>query len=303
LVIGNKSHKFNICIVINKKIIDKARMKLKTAIIDLYDNEPNEGMRCIQDLLKEADQRFENTSLDYKIYKTRFNEETPNINYDIYISSGGPGNPFDGKGTSWEKKYFNLLDKIWTNNQNRNNKKKYVFFICHSFQIMVRYFGLGNVVERESRSFGIVPVFKTKLGEKEQILTNLNNPFLAADFRNYQAIHPNKDRFEELGAKLLCIEDHHAHNAKLERAMMAIRVSNEFFATQFHPEADPASMNYHFKQPEKQKEVIEEYGEEKLRTMLERLETPENISLTRNTVLPNFLNNAINNLSLTEVNT
>ena len=80
------------------------------------------------------------------------------------------------------------------------------------------------------------------------------------------------------------------------------KVSNEFFATQFHPEADPASMFYHFKQPKKQLEVIEEYGEEKLKIMLERLETPDNISLTRNTVIPNFLNKAINELSLVEVN-
>jgi GMP synthase-like glutamine amidotransferase len=277
-------------------------MKLKAAIIDLYDNEPNEGMRCIQDLLKEADHKFNHTNLDYKIYETRSKIEIPDDNYDIYISSGGPGSPFEGLGSKWEKEYFNLLDKIWTNNQNKNNRKKYVFFICHSFQMMVRYFELGKVVERESRSFGIVPVFKTDEGEREQILNNLNNPFLAADFRNWQAVQPNKDRFDELGAKLLCIEDHHAHDASLERAMMAIKVSDEFFATQFHPEADPASMHYHFKQPKKQKEVIEEYGEEKLKIMLERLETPDNISLTRNTVIPNFLNKAINELSLVEVN-
>jgi len=271
-------------------------MKLKAAIIDLYNNEPNEGMRCIQDLLKEADKRFENTNLDYKIYETRYKDEIPNIDYDIFISSGGPGDPFEGLGSSWENKYFNLLDNIWSINQSKSNRKKYLFFICHSFQMMVRYFELGKVVERESRSFGIVPVFKTKEGEKDQILGGLGNPFLAADFRNYQAIQPNRERFEELGAELLCIEDHHAHDANLERAMMAIKISDEIFASQFHPEADPASMNYHFKQPNKQQEVIEEYGEEKLKIMLDRLETPENITLTRNTVIPNFLNKAINEL-------
>lgn len=272
-------------------------MKLKAAIIDLYNNEPNQGMRCIQDLLKEAGKRFEHTSLDYKIYETRFKDEIPDSSYDIYISSGGPGEPFEGVGSKWENQYFNLLDNIWANNQNKNNRKKHMLFICHSFQIMVRYFELGKVVERESRSFGIVPVFKTKEGKNEQIFNNLGNPFLAADFRSYQAIEPNKIRFKELGAKLLCIEDYHAHDANLERAMMAIKVSDEFFATQFHPEADPESMHYHFKQPKKQQEVIEEYGEEKLNIMLERLETPDNITLTRNTVIPNFLNKAITELS------
>ncbi len=268
-------------------------MKIKAAIIDLYNNEPNQGMRCLQDLLKEANERFNDITLSYDIYETRYKNEIPNSEYDIYISSGGPGSPFDGKGKAWEKKYFNLLDKIWSNNQNNLNKKKYLFFICHSFQIMVRYFELGLVVQRESRSFGIVPVYKTKFGKKEKFFYGLNNPFLAADFRNWQTIQPNQKKFNELGAKLLCIEDFHAHNPELERAMMAIRVSEEIFGTQFHPEADPQSMYYHFKQPEKQKEVIEEYGEEKLKIMLERLETPDNITLTRNTVLPGFLNNAI----------
>ena len=268
-------------------------MKLNATIIDLYDNEPNQGMRCLQDLLKEADNRFDDTKLNYDIYETRYKNEIPNLDYDIYISSGGPGSPFDGMGKEWEKKYFNLLDKIWTNNQNSANKKKYLFFICHSFQIMVRYFELGKVIERESRSFGIVPVHKTNFGKEDKILKSLPNPFLAADFRNWQAIQPDKNKFSELDAKLLCIEDYHAHDPNLERAMMAIRISDEIFGTQFHPEADPESMYYHFKQPEKQKEVIEEYGEEKLKIMLERLETPDNITLTRNTVLPTFLDNAI----------
>ncbi len=268
-------------------------MNLKATIIDLYDNEPNQGMRCLQDLLKEANNRFDDIELSYDIYETRYKNEIPNLDYDIYISSGGPGSPFDGEGKEWENKYFNLLDKIWTNNKTYGNRKKYLFFICHSFQIMVRYFQFGKVVERESRSFGIVPVHKTEFGKKEIILNGLQNPFLAADFRNWQALQPNKNIFSELGAELLCIEDFHAHDPSLERAMMAIRVSNEIVGTQFHPEADPASMHYHFKQPEKQKEVIEEYGEEKLKLMLERLETPDNITLTRNTVLPTFLNNAI----------
>ncbi len=268
-------------------------MKLNATIIDLYDNEPNQGMRCLQDLLKEADNRFDDIKLKYDIYETRYKNEIPNLDYDIYISSGGPGSPFDGMGKEWEKKYFNLLDKIWTNNQNSANKKKYLFFICHSFQIMVRYFELGKVIERESRSFGIVPVHKTNFGKEDKILKSLPNPFLAADFRNWQAIQPDKNKFSELDAKLLCIEDYHAHDPNLERAMMAIRISDEIFGTQFHPEADPESMYYHFKQPEKQKEVIEEYGEEKLKIMLERLETPDNITLTRNTVLPTFLDNAI----------
>ena len=81
-------------------------MKIKAAVIDLYNNEENQGMRCIQDLLKEAGKRHEKTGgLDFKIYDSRYKGEVPGLEYDIYISSGGPGDPFEGEGTKWEKKY------------------------------------------------------------------------------------------------------------------------------------------------------------------------------------------------------
>jgi len=271
-------------------------VKVKAAIIDLYNNETNQGMRCIQDLLKEADNKFsEYGGLEYNTYDSRYKNEVPNTNYDIYISSGGPGDPFDGKGTSWERRYFKLLDKIWAHNQRNTKKKKYVIFICHSFQIMVRYFNLGDVIARRSKSFGIVPIHKTEIGRLDNILKGLPNIFYGADFRSYQVVHPNKKSFSELGAKLTSIEKLRPH-IDLPRAMMAVRISNEIVGTQFHPEADIASMKHHFMQPERQQQVIDEYGQKKLDDMLEHLENPENITLTRNTVIPNFLEHAIKNL-------
>ena len=271
-------------------------MKVKAAIIDLYNNEENQGMRCIQDLLVEADLKYSMYGgLDYKIYDSRFKDEVPDTSYDIYISSGGPGDPFDGKGTKWEKKYFKLLDKIWSNNQKNTKKKKYVLFICHSFQIMARYFNLGDVIERKSKSFGIVPIHKSEIGRLDNILKGLPNIFYGADFRSYQVVHPNKKSFSDLGAKLIAIEKLRPH-IDLPRAMMGVRISNEIIGTQFHPEADIASMQHHFIQPERQKQVIDEYGQKKLDEMLDHLENPENITLTRNTVIPNFLKHAIINL-------
>ncbi len=271
-------------------------MLVKAAIIDLYNNEQNQGMRCIQDLLKEADIRYSNDGLQYKIYDSRYKGEIPDTSYDIYISSGGPGDPFDGKGTKWEKQYFKLLDKIWTNNQNPKKKKKYVFFICHSFQIMARYYELGDVIPRNSKSFGIVPIHTTEIGRLDNILKGLPEVFYGADFRSWQVVNPNKKSFRELGAKLIVREKIRPH-IELERAMMAIRISNEIIGTQFHPEADIASMQHHFLQPERQKQVIDEYGEEKLKVMLDHINNPDNITLTRNTVIPNFLNMAMNNIT------
>ncbi len=268
--------------------------EVKVAIIDLYNNEPNQGMRCLKDILRETDGKVNGVKVSYDIFEARYKGDVPGLEYDIYLSSGGPGDPFDGKGTQWEKDYFVLLDRIWSNNQNEN-RKKYIFFICHSFQIMARYFKFGEVIKRKSRSFGIVPIHKTEDGKRDPLLKGLPDVFYGADFRSWQVVQPDKKVMNELGAKILCLEKIRPH-VPLERALMAVRISNEIVGTQFHPEADPASMYYHFKKPEKQAEVIKEYGEKKLREMVEHLENPDNITLTRNTVLPNFLRGAISEL-------
>ena len=95
---------------------------IKAAIIDLYDGETNQGIRCIKDILSDC-------GLEYKLYDLRAKGEVPSTDYDIYISSGGPGSPWDGEGKKWEEDYFKLLDTLWANNQNPTNRKKYVFFI------------------------------------------------------------------------------------------------------------------------------------------------------------------------------
>ncbi|HSP88497.1 MAG TPA: hypothetical protein VLN45_10220, partial [Ignavibacteriaceae bacterium] len=74
------------------------------------------------------------------------------------------------------------------------------------------------------------------------------------------------------------------------------RISKEIAGTQFHPEADPKSMMYHFSQPERKKHIIEKYNEEKYNEMISLLEEPDKIKLTRKTVLPAFLKEAIQNI-------
>lgn len=272
-----------------------AKNSIKIAVIDLYDNEPNEGMRCIQDIIKESDSKYESVPVEYKIFEARYKDEIPDEKFDIYISSGGPGNPFDGEGSLWEKNYFSLIDKIWSHNQNNEINKKHIFFICHSFQMMARYFKFGEVIERNSYSFGIFPVHKTEEGKEELLFQNLADPFYAADFRGYQVIQPNEKVFEELGAKLLALEKIRPH-VDYERALMSVRISDQIIGTQFHPEADRASMYYHFKKPERKEQVVSKYGESKYTEMLELLERPGTISLTRENILPLFIKNAVTEL-------
>lgn len=253
-------------------------------------------MRCIREIVSEAQAEKNETKITYEVFDTRFKDEIPGIENDIFISSGGPGSPFEGEGSKWEKDYFNLIQKIWDHNQNNPERKKYLFFICHSFQMMGRFFKFGTVNQRHSKSFGVMPFTITKEGNSDPILNGLSNPFFAADIRQFQVIEPDKKILKELGAKILSyeiVDD----DEKAQAAIGAIRISDEIAGTQFHPEADPDSMLYHFKQDERKKQVVEKYGEERYYDMIKILERSDTIKKTRKTVIPSFLNKAIEELN------
>jgi homoserine O-succinyltransferase len=276
------------------------KTKIKVATIDLYNNEPNEGMRCIGEIVKDAGIQNSNIDLHYNIFETRYKDDIPDLSYDIFISSGGPGSPFEGENQKWDKDYFTLLDKVWNHNQKNPDNKKYMFFICHSFQMMARYFHFGEVNKRFINSFGVMPFAKTEEGKNDPILKNLTNPFYAADIRHWQVINPIEKNIKDFNARILSWEIPEAENQN-NPAITAIRISDEFVGTQFHPEADPESMLYHFKQEERRKFIIERYSEAKYLEMIGFLEHPDKIKLTRKTVLPTFLNNAIDQLTSVNV--
>lgn len=260
---------------------------LKIAILDMNNGVQNEGMRCI---LKIID-NFSNTqslAVQYEIFDVRLKNEVPDLSFDAYISTGGPGNPYP-EGHSWERPYFNFLDAIREYNFNRrNNQKKHLFLICHSFQLACHYWQLALVSKRRSAAFGVFPVHKTHYALKEPLFEGLNDPFWIIDAREYQVTQPSLLALEIMGAQILCIEKIRPI-VNLERAIMAIRFSPYIFGTQFHPEADADGMLKHFTENNKQDLVVKTHGEDKYFEMLRHLNHPEKITLTESVILPNFL--------------
>ncbi|MFZ9661184.1 MAG: type 1 glutamine amidotransferase [Chitinophagaceae bacterium] len=271
------------------------RLSLKIAVLDLYEGIANEGMRCIRTLLHEYGKQ-KNITLHFDEFDVRLKGEVPSLNYDIYISSGGPGSPLESEGSEWERNYFHWLRQIekW-NHDEANHLKKHVFFICHSFQLACRHYKLAEVTKRRSTAFGVFPMHRMKDACNEEVFHGLEDPFYAVDSRDYQVIQPHHNRLKEMGAEVLCIEKERPH-VPLERAIMAIRFNDYMIGTQFHPEADAIGMRMYLLQEEKKKTVIENYGEEKWQSMVDHLNDPDKILWTYSHILPNFLNQAINHL-------
>lgn len=270
--------------------------KIKVAVIDMNNGFPNQGMRGIQELLQTYHNN-EELNLTFDLFDLRKKGEIPDLSFDIFISSGGPGSPFDGEDKKWENDFFNLLDKI-DNFNTENTCKKHVFLICHSFQLACRKYKLGTVTQRKSNAFGIFPISLTTDGVNEKLFAGLPNPFYSVDSRDWQVVNPLEIDFAKKGAKILAIEKERPH-VDLERCIMAIRFSEHMIGTQFHPEADPIGMKMYLMLEEKKNTIIKNHGEEKYLDMLNSLDDPNRITLTQSIILPNFLNQAINSLQKT----
>src|ERR1700691_1210948 len=78
--------------------------KIKVAILDLNEGHQNQGMRCIRQILSEFS-KANSMELIWDEFELRLKNEIPDLSYDIYISSGGPGSPLESKGSEWDNLY------------------------------------------------------------------------------------------------------------------------------------------------------------------------------------------------------
>ena len=271
---------------------DSGNKYVRIAILDLNEGKPNQGMRCIHQIIDEWVMNND-IEVDRHVFDVRVKNEIPDTSFDIYISSGGPGDPISSRYEDWDINWSRWVDEMVRWNENpANTQKKYVFFICHSFQLASRHFNAGILTKRKSTAFGVFPVHIIDPGKHEKVFDGLNDPFYAVDSRDYQLVHPNHELLQNMGAEILCIEKERRH-VPYERAVMGIRFNEYMIGTQFHPEADPIGMTHHLQSDEKRKTVIENYGEEKLNSMLVQLGDPDKILMTYSHILPNFLNQAV----------
>ena len=268
---------------------------VRIAILDLYEGQPNQGMRCLREIVKEWSE-LHNIETQLDEFEVRLQQQVPDLSYDIYISSGGPGSPLESEGSAWEIVYFNWLSEIeeW-NKSDANTHKKFVFFICHSFQLVSRRYQIAEISKRKSTAFGVFPVHVTLEGQKDPVFAGLNDPFYVVDSRDYQVTLPDFTRLKMLGAEILCIEKYRPH-VPYAQAIMGVRFNEYMMGTQFHPEADAIGMSMYLQTEEKKKTVIENHGFEKWQSMVEQLNDPDKIMWTYSHILPNFFNEAAKQL-------
>jgi len=258
---------------------------LRLAVLDLYAGEQNYELQDLRTMLSDHKQIGA-----IEIFDVRKEQRFPSLDsFDVFIASGGPGDPTD-TAEVWVDMFYQWLDGIFTWNQQHRDQKS-LLLICHSFQMACLHFGLAEITLRKSPSFGVYPVHLTDAGVEEELFAGLDNPFYAADFRSFQAVNPREERLEELSAEILALEKVRPH-VPLDRAIMGIRFTDAILGLQFHPEVAPRSMRRYLKDAKRREVIVREQGEEKYNKMLRYLNDTSLMHPTYRKLLGNFVKRA-----------
>lgn len=255
--------------------------KVKIAVLDLNKGEDNEE---VSSLVKWAKTVYPEALV--RVFDLRVKQEFPDLNYHAFLVSGGPGDPRDAEGVFFDM-FGQWLDGLMEWNRSHAQKRS-ALLICHSFQMACLHYGVAQVTERKSPAFGVYPVHLTDAGSSDPVLGPMDIPFYAADFRHFQVVEPREDRLEELDMHILALEKVRPH-VPLERAIMAIRFSDQVLGVQFHPEVSPTIMRQYLKDPKRKEWIIRQDGPDKYHKMLRYLNDTSKMSAVYSYLIPAFL--------------
>ncbi len=267
----------------------KKDKEIKIAILDMYEGTHNQGMRCMLSIIKKW--ALDNSILlTCKVFDIRQKCKFPSMSYDIFISSGGPGSPITTNELKWDIEYQNWIQSVLDWNKQQQHKKKFVLFICHSFQLACRFFDIGLLCKRRSTRFSIVPIQLIATKKTEPVF--YSKLIYVVDSRDYQLICPNIKKMKSLGMNILAFENTKSHHP-YQRAVTAIRFNRYMLGVQFHPEADAEGLKYYLQTAEKKQIIFNEYGEGKWHEWMRMLNDETKIHFTHDYFLPSFLNDAL----------
>jgi GMP synthase-like glutamine amidotransferase len=256
----------------------------------------NQAMRCLRGIVAQFFERVrrENPHLPCELGEVsprNTNDPIPD-DYDLYLSSGGPGSPFDGDGAPWTFDYGRFVDGVIDASTAGAGRQRACFAICYSFEMVVRHLNLAAIVPRVDRKFGVMPIYTTTEGQEHPLLSPFGDRLFAFEHRNWEAIDLDERKLRDLGGKLLARESR--DGVSKGRAILGLDVAPGVEAVQFHPEADrPGVMNW-VARPEQAAAFKATYGEVTYQAMLRTLDDPRRLARTYALVIPGWLTRKFN---------
>jgi len=274
-------------------------MPLRVCLVDMNNGHVNQAMRCLRGIVASFFDRVrrENPGIVCELGEVSPRDTNTPVpeDYDLYISTGGPGSPFDGDGQSWVADYSRFLDAVAESAICGGETQSAVFAICYSFEMVVRHFKLAAIEPRSERKFGVMPVYTTPEGQTHPLLRPFGDRLFAFEHRNWEAIDLDTAKLASLGGVLLARESR--DGLSKGRAILGLDVTAGVEAVQFHPEADrPGVMNW-VSRPEQAAAFKAAYGEFTYQAMLRTLDDPRRLARTYSLVIPGWMVRRFNMLA------
>jgi GMP synthase-like glutamine amidotransferase len=273
---------------------------LRICIVDMNNAHVNQAMRCLRGLVSTFFEHARQENPDLVCEKVEVSPRDTNDliprDCDMYLSSGGPGSPFDGDGQPWADDYGRFCDDVIESATRGAGHQRSLFAICYSFEMVVRHLKVAHIGPRAERKFGVMPIYTTPEGQKHPLLAAFHDRLFAFEHRNWEAIDLDESRLRELGGKLLARESR--DGVSKGRAILALEAGAGIETVQFHPEADrPGVMNW-VARPEQAAAFKATYGEVTYQAMLRTLDDPRRLARTFALVIPGWLVRRFNELGV-----
>lgn len=253
----------------------------------------NEAMRCFRVIVDRFVGRVRAVSPEIEVtlahVQPRNLGEAPPPDFDLYLSTGGPGSPFDGYDDPWCTRYRRFLDDI-VDGHARGEPAPSVLAICHSFEIAIQHFGFARMARRSARKFGLMPVYTTMAGARSPLLSAFGDRLFAWEHREWEAVDLDHRALDALGGELWGVETRPETGSTWKGdGLLAFRFAPGVEGTQFHPEADRDGALAWIRRPEQIAAVKAAYGELTYQRMLKSLDDPERLARTFELLIPGWL--------------
>ncbi len=270
--------------------------KLRVGVIDMNAGHVNQAIRCIGVLIDQLASRVRHANPGLEVETVhaspRDTTDVPPDDCDLYISSGGPGSPFDGDGQPWVDDYSDFLDGIVDDNIKYDGRGRAVMAVCYSFEMAVRHFAVADVAPRSTRKFGVMPIYTTEEGREHPLLEPFGDRLFAFEHRNWEAVDLDESALARHGGRLLARESRDGESKG--RALMAFDFAPGVEGVQFHPEADRPGVMAWVARPDQAEAFKLAYGITTYERMLKTLDNPQRLARTFALLIPGWMQRKFN---------
>lgn len=260
---------------------------------------PNQAIRCFRVILDEFFMRVRarNPKLEPSLIhvQPRNLHELPPDDCDIYLSTGGPGTPYEHDGEPWLKNLRHWYDRLVDRTIQKGPTSPALFGVCYTFELLIRHFAVSGMERRASTKFGVMPIYMTPKGIEHSLTHVFGDRLFSFEHRNWEAIDLDERRLRDLGGSVLARESRDGESKG--RALLALEFAPGIEGTQFHPEADRGGVIAWLSKREQAEAFVAAYGHETYDRMIHTLDNPNRLARTFALMIPGWLTRKFNLLA------